>query len=332
MVEVDFQRLGFVEPDMHSLSEWIYQRNPSEIPLWVWDKDANILTRGPRQISEIKFVKFRGYGKIYFVHYQGTSKEEYAFMKFKQIKQEQLLYEGLIQCLARRCLAAYGFEYAVPRVHTFVRHPQWGLGLCLERIPGSHILSEYLNSHIKWNTPCIANDTLFLSVVVQLASYLAIFQGKYTILHGDLKSTNVLLLTPCPTYTKTVALEDQKSVSFSATFRLTLIDFGFAKLHGSMSQTTQSRDLFFFLCTLWNVPQFRKSLTPKVLDQIRIWLKDDTTDWAKWLEFAAEDNIHGMYLLTESKRFRNTNCRPSSVLADIQRLYPELVSIEVSSN
>lgn len=325
MVQEDFQRLGFVESDMTSLGTWIYQRAPSEIPLWDFNKETNIISRGPRQIAEITFVKFRGYGKIYFVYYQGTSRGEYAFMKFKKLKQEQLLHEGLIQCLARNCLTAYGFEYAVPRVHTFVRHPQWGLGLCLERIPGSHILSEYLQSHINWNTPCVANDILFLSVFVQLATYLAIFQGKYTILHGDLKSTNVLLLTPCPTYTKRVALND-KAWTFTSSFKLTLIDFGFAKLHGKMSEATQSRDLFFFLCTLWNIPQFRKSLTSKVVDQISTWLKDETTNWAKWLEFSAEDNIHGMYLLTESSRFSNTHCQPLSVLADTQKLYPELVS------
>ena len=327
MIQADFQRLGFGEPDLVSLGTWIHLRLPDEIPEWDWNPSTKILSRGPRQISEITFVKLRSYGKIYLVHYQGTAREEYAFMKFKQLKQELLLREGLIQCLARSCLATYGFEYAVPRVHTFVRHSEWGLGLCLERIPGSHILSEYLQSHIQWNVPCIANDTLFLSVLVQLATYIAIFQGKYTILHGDLKSTNVLLLTPCPTFTKTITLEGNKTWTFSSSFKLTLIDFGFAKLHGKMAHTTESRDLFFFLCTMWNIPQFRKSLTSKVIDQMHIWLKDDTTNWAKWLEFSTEENIHGMYLLTESSRFRNVSCRPFSILQDIYKLYPELISI-----
>jgi serine/threonine protein kinase len=327
MVLADFQRLGFVEPDFFDLKQWIQQRNAAEIPIWDWNATTKTLSRDPRYISEITFIKFGGYGNIYFVHYKGTSREEYAFMKFKKVKQERLLQEGLIQTLARNCLTVHGFPYAIPRVHTFVRNSEWGLGLCLEQIPGSQILSKYLQSHIQWNTPCITNDTLFLSILVQLASYIAIFQGKYTILHGDLKSTNVLVLTPCATYTKTVNLETNISWSFTSNFKLTIIDFGFAKLHGIMAPSTESRDLFFFLCTLWNIPEFRKSLTPKVVDQIHAWLKDDTTNWAKWLEFSSEDNIHGMYLLTESKRFRNTHCRPLFVLQDIQRLYPDLVQI-----
>ena len=299
---------------------------------WNWDQTVKILKRGPRQISEITLVKLGSYGKIYFVYYQGTNKEEYAFMKFKLTKQERLLHEGLIQCISRSILSKYGFEYAVPRVHTFIRHPEWGLGLCLERIPGSHILSEYLKTHIQWNVPCMANDILFLSVLIQLASYLSIFQEEYGILHGDLKSTNVLLIIPCPKYTKTIELNNGFKWTFSSTFKITLIDFGFAKLYESMTNIIKGRDLFFFLCTLWNIPQFRKSLTPKIVDQIHSWLHDGTTNWAKWLEFSTEENIHGMYLWTESSRFCNVHCRPTAVLADIQRLYPELVSIEAFSN
>jgi serine/threonine protein kinase len=331
MIEREFLRLGFVEPDMASLDQWIYQRMPSEIPIWNWNQDTNTLSLGSRQISEITFVKFGGYGKIYFVYYQGTSKEEYAFMKFKQVKQERLLQEGLIQCVARNCLAAYGFEYVVPRVHTFVRHPQWGLGLCLQRIPGSQILSEYLQTHIQWNNPCRENDMIVLSILVQLATYLAILQKEHGLRHGDLKTTNVLLIIPCPSYTKAVSIGSH-SWKLSSSFKTILIDFGFAELQKAITETTKGSDIFFLLCTFWNIPQFRNSLTPSVVEQIRTWLHDGKTDWAKWLEFSAEENIHGMYLFTTSKGFRNTKCQPLSVLFDIQRLYPGLVSIQDSSN
>ena len=327
MVDEECKRLGFGEPALENLNTWIQQQTVTTIPEWIWSNETKSFIHSTRKISEITPIRFGTYGKIYLVYYKGTRTEEYAFMKFKTQKKEQLIQEGILQTIARYILSSYGFIHAVPRVHTFVHHAQWGIGLCIERITGSQILSDYLQSHIQWNTPCITNDTLFLEIFVQLATYLMIFHEHYGIIHGDLKSTNVLLIIPRPKYTKTITLTNGYTWSFSSTLSIILIDFGFAKLNEATTPTAKSRDLFFFLCTLWNIPEFRKSLTPKVVDQIRKWLHDGTTDWAKWLEYSTEDNIHGMYLWTESKRFCNTQCSPFSILKDIQSLYPELISI-----
>ena len=331
MIEEECKRLGFGEPDIQNLNIWIQQQTADSIPEWNWSNETKSFTFGLKSISELQQIKFRTYGTIYFVYYQGAVHHEYAFMKFKLKKQDNLIREGLIQSIIRNTLNTYGFDFAVPRVHTFIRHLKWGLGLCLERIPKSHILSDYLQSHIQWNIPCAANDKLFLSILLQLATYLAILQKEHQFIHGDLKSTNVLLIVPCPTFTKSISIHETLTWTFSASFKLTLIDFGFAKFTENSTPTIQSRDLFFFLCTLWNIPQFRKSLTPKMINQIRRWLHDET-DWAKWLEFSVDENIHGMYLLTGSTQFRNTNCTPIQILTDIQTLYPELITLKLSSN
>ena len=331
MVVADLQRLGFQEVDEAHLATWVAQRTHEDIPEWQWSDEKKAFQSGYRSLSELTFARVRSYGKIYLVYYKGSSTNDYAFMKLKTKKMHTLIQEGILQTIARSTLNKYDFKYAIPRVHTFLRHPQWGVGLCLQRIPGSEILSEYLQSNLQWNRPSITNDTLFLSILVQLATYLTILQKEHGMVHGDLKSTNMLLIIPCPVYSKTVSI-DKHTWSFSSTFQIILIDFGFAAIQKAVTPATKSTDLFFLLCTLWNIPQFRKSLTPAVLEQVRTWLHDGKTDWAKWLEFSANENIEGMYLFTDSAGFRNTNCQPLSILSDIQRLYPSLVTIQVSSN
>jgi serine/threonine protein kinase len=323
----ELERLGVKvkSPTRQSLEVGIQFATPSSIPHWQSTKSQ--LTHETTTLSEFTPVLKGTFGSLYIVHRETPEKQEYCFGKLSPGHSMSLYREGLIQAASWATLNSYGLVQAIPRVIDIFHHPTLGLGLCLERIPGSTILSDFLQSQLQWKTACVENDLTFLSILSQLSLYLLILQRELGLQHGDLKSTNILLVRPTDLFSCTVHV-DGRVFTYRASLEAILIDFGFSSVHGAQTQHDMSRDIFFFLSSLWNIPDFRKSVTPKLATAVVRWLHDGQKSWARWLEVTTDDNLKGMYLLSASEQFRNTRCQPLAVLKDIQTIYPQLLTIQ----
>jgi hypothetical protein len=87
------------------------------------------------------------------------------------------------------------------------------------------------------------------------------------------------------------------------------------------------RDMFILLINLWNVEDFRESVTDATHDLFRRWLQGPITNWADWLMSAVEEaskNLEGMYLLSNADHFTSKPCAPLNMLRDIADTYPDL--------
>jgi serine/threonine protein kinase len=248
-----------------------------------------------------------------------------------------------LQSIAHSILAQYNFPKAIPRVLDIVKHPSLGVALVLEKQPGARLFSDYLKTHVKWGSPCKSNDTLFLSVLAQIATYLAILEATIGMNHRDLTGTNVLMVAPTIPVHQSVTLGSNTWI-LHYTHQTILIDFGFACIGTSDGKQTvsageflptadfcpkQGRDLFLFLSSVWDVELFRSSLTEPVKQLFHKWLHDKTSmNWSSWLKTSFDDNMMSMYLLTNAEQFQSPSCRPMKVLKDIETVNSKIVSFK----
>ncbi len=310
-----------------SIEVGIQFASPFSIPRWQLTKSQ--LSYASTTLSEFTPVMKSTFGSLYMVYRETPESQGYCFVKFSPGHSLSLYHEGLIQAASAAALQSYGFSHCIPHVLEFIHHPKLGLGLCLERISGTAILSDFLQSNLNWKVACVENDLTILSILSQLSLYLLILQRELGLQHGDLKSTNILLVRPTELFSRTLTI-DGNTFAYRGSLEAILIDFGFSSVHAAQTPQDMSRDIFFFLSTLWNLPEFRKSVTPKLASAVTRWLHDGQKSWARWLEVTTDENLKGMYLLSASEQFRNTRCQPISVLKDIQMLYPQLITIQGS--
>ena len=333
---LEFQLLG-LEPNVNTLQDlWNWIRKTPPIPEKMKFEHQSLVGKSLR-FNDIVEAISGTFGKIYLAYKQLDDTGQYVFLKSSPNHQASLLIEGLLQSIAHVTLMQYGFPNAVPRVLHFIDHPDFGSTLVLERIPRAQLFSDYLKSNFLWEKPCYENDMIFLNVIVQVASYIAVLESVLGMNHRDLKGTNVLMVAPVDPYSKTIILKPH-SWKFKSHLEISIIDFGFTCIgKGSsilsagdfISETDfcpkVGRDMFLFLSSLWNIELFRKSLTSKTSALFNRWLTTTNKNWASWLSTPPEKNMMSVYLLTSGNLFSSPSCSPFAILKDISIVAPSLL-------
>lgn len=341
----DLQKLGFTGTveTFTDLFKWLRKIHLVYDPPKLKRLDKTSFLVGSVSLSHFTVAMSGNFGTMYAIERLENKKAETVFLKSSPRYPNSLFLEAVLQNIAHTVLHYYGFPKAVPRILDLVRHPDYGIVFTVEKVHGGRLLSDYLKDHIQWGKSSKTNDKLVLSVIAQVATYLAVLESTISFNHRDLKGTNVLMIAPCEPYRQTIELEELKWSLF-LNCQAVLVDFGFACIGKSDRQTIVSagehlpkidfcpkegRDLFFFFATLWNVPAFRASTTPAVTDLFHKWLQDTSkTNWADWLITSAYNNLESMLLLTNASHFKSEPCSPLSVLKDISALYPEIVILK----
>jgi serine/threonine protein kinase len=341
----DLQKLGFpgTVETFADLFKWLRKIHLVYEPPRLKKINKENFSVGPVTLSHFAIAMNGNFGTMYAIERIANEKSEVAFLKSSPKHPNSLFLEAILQTIGHSVLSYYGFPRAVPRVLDLVRHPEYGIVFTVEKVHGGRLLSDYLKDHIQWGKSCQTNDKLVLTVIAQVASYMAILESTIGFNHRDLKGTNVLMIAPCEPYKQTILL-DELQWTLSLNCQAVLVDFGFACIGKSDRQTIVSagehlpkidfcpkegRDLFFFFATLWNVPAFRASTTPAVTDLFHKWLQDTSRiNWADWLITSACNNLESMLLLTNASHFKSEPCSPLSVLRDITVLYPEIVKLK----
>jgi len=340
----DLQKLGFTGTveTFADLFNWLRKIHLIYNPPMMKKIDKVSFCVGNTIFSDFTIAMSGKFGIMYTIERNYYDKSDLLFLKSSPKHPNSLFLEAVLQTIGYTVLNYYGFPKAVPRVIDLIRHPEYGIVFTVEKVHGGKLLSDYLKENIQWGKSCKTNDRLILSVISQVATYLAILESKIGFNHRDLKGTNVLMIAPCEPYNQIIELDDFKW-ELSLNCQAVLVDFGFACIGKSDRQTIVSagehlpkidfcpkegRDLFFFFATLWNVPAFRASTTPAVTELFHKWLQDTSkTNWADWLITSAYNNLESMLLLTNASHFKSEPCSPKSVLKDISLLYPEIVII-----
>jgi hypothetical protein len=293
-------------------------------------------------LSNLEKKMSGNHGTMFSCERQQKSVANSVYLKVSHQHAQTLLVEGLLQSMAYSTLGLYGFPNAVPRVFDVLNHPLLGYCITQEKNNDAQLFADYLSQTLRWGEPMEENDHLVFSVIVQVATYLAILEKELRLNHRDLTGTNVLMIMPNQQVMNTVTVGAYQW-TLRATQQAILIDFGFA-CTGSADGTIvvqagqflpktdfcpkQGRDLFLFFASLWNAAEFRSSLTVQGQQLFTKWLREtsSTTEWSEWLEHDDKDNMKSMYLLCCAEHFQSPMADSIAVIADIAEVYPHLVT------
>jgi serine/threonine protein kinase len=329
--------LPISEPTLSQFHKWLRTISVLHTPPRLI-KEGQTLVGPSVAFSEITHVTQGKYGSLF---HAVRNDEDSVFLKVCPKYPNVLLLEGIFQSVAATILDNRGFVGAVPHILDICRHPTAGILLSIEQLPGVVMFSDYLKDTIQWGIPCASNDHVIFSVIAQLAVYLSILEETIGMNHRDLKSTNVLLVSPNTAVFKTIEVSGVK-YRITCDLQAVLIDFGFAcigqtdgKLVASVGQLLpqmdfcpkEGRDLFLFFASLWNVPALRESLTDAGQILFKKWLRDmEGTSWADWLIRETGENMKSMYLLTGGTEFKSKPASCAAVLSDIAEKFPNIIT------
>jgi len=329
----------FAEPI--PLLTYIDKKKPFD-PVQLVDQDISY--------TEISKAFSGNFGKLYSATHQNSKRTKSIYLKGikedKKSEKNSIHIEGLLQALSYSILCTYGFPWAVPRVLDIVRHPHLDIVFTVEKCPDAKLFNEYLHSNILWGEQSHQNDYIILTIISQLATYLAILEHELLLNHRDLTGSNVLMIVPTELTSKKVILGNVEW-TLLINHKAILVDFGFAAIGSMPSRKTivsageffsgsdvcpkEGRDLVLFLASLWKNPLVRQSVTPNTTNLFKKWLTQTSTgkNWSDWMEGFNID-IRSLYLLTIQESFSNKNTNPLSILHDISQEYPFLVSFPVA--
>lgn len=329
---------------IHELHSWLRRVRFIHTPQKL-KKSGKNLTYGSITFLEPTLDTLGKFGKVFHTFRETTSYNQLqeCYLKVSPNHPGSLLLEGILQVIASSVLSSRGFPNAVPRILDIVIYSEYGITLSLERVQGSLLFAKYLEKRLQWGHPCASNDSLVLEVFAQVATYTAILEHDIGINHRDLKSDNVLMVRPDNVVNQEVSLGGH-TWTIKGNQQVILIDFGFSCIGRDAGQTIvsagdylpqtdfcpkQGRDLFLFFASLWNIPEFRLSVSPVLRELFVKWLRDSSdVGWADWLIRAAPSDLNHIYLLCSASYFRSDPCNPVKVLCDIAELYPEIVRMD----
>jgi serine/threonine protein kinase len=293
--------------------------------------------------SGLVFAMKGKFGQAYCADRTEGELSHVCFIKTSPDYPQGLLLEGILQSIAHTVLRVYGFPKAVPKVLDMFQHPTQGVGLSLERQMGAKLFADWLEHGLQWGVPSPSNDRLLCEVLAQIATYMAILEHAIGMNHRDLKGTNVLMIAANQPVHQTVTC-GKTNWTIHTQNQAIMIDFGFACIGQSDGTHVVSageylptldfcpkegRDCFLFLASLWNVEQFRKSVTPALAQLFHKWLQTNgETKWSDWLQTYTPTNMESMYLLTSASHFKSEPSSPMNILRDVAKIHPSIVEFQ----
>ena len=340
----DLTKLGFSEAGhtFPSLHTWLRRiRLTHTLPVGTLTKTGFRIKRV--NFSGLVFAMKGKFGEAYCADRLEGHTTQVCFIKTSPEHPQGLLLEGILQSIAHTVLRVYGFPKAVPQVLDIFQHPTQGIAISLERASGAKLFADWLEHGLQWGQPSGSNDRLLCEVLAQIATYMAILEHAIGMNHRDLKGTNVLMIATNQPVHQTVTC-GETCWKINTQNQAILIDFGFACMGQSDGKhivsageflpeldfcPKEGRDCFLFLASLWNVEQFRKSMTPVMAQLFYKWLQTTAeTKWSNWLQTYTPTNMESMYLLTSASHFKSFSCSPLNLLRDISKLYPSIVEFQ----
>jgi hypothetical protein len=344
----DLKKLGF-EGSISSFDE-----------LCKWIKKMNLIYSPPKlsiinnryavngyEYKNIKHFMPGSFGDIYSALQVKNGIETTVFLKRTPQFPRTLILEAFLQQISRSVLEQYGFVQAVPEILDLVMHPRDGVMCAIECIPNSYLLSEYLEVYADDEYSKVESEHIIIEIIAQVATYIAILESTLRLNHRDLKGNNILMIAPTQEWKQTVNIK-KKKWEINSKRKVIIIDFGQSCIGDSnkdvivsadpsiMMKNTdfcpkEGRDMFLLLAHLWNNPSIRKLLSPKADALFDKWLRDKTKKaWAKDIASiplkSLVENFERICEFVNKKAFHSDPCNPISVLEDISKAYPDIVS------
>lgn len=266
--------------------------------------------------------------------------KEYVVMKqLKNVADESLHQEAILQILVYHCLAYFNIHGVVPQVYDIIRYKGQTV-FTMKAFTNAKNFSTFLLENFA--LPHQKRQLYFVEVLAQIALYMIPLQNILYFNHRDLKSDNILI-EEVPT--KYVLSFRGKTYTVCSNFRAIIVDFGFGcvgvETQGSSILNAGSvlpsidpcpkegRDIFQILTSLYSFNIFRDNLNPALQGLIDRWLTIGKTHYTEQ-SVQNMENEEWVYSITSGSFFSAPGCSPSAILADISQQYPDIVTISTS--
>ena len=344
----DLKKLGFHGSitSFDELYKWMRRMNLSYIPPKIKIINNDYLING-YVYKDIDHFMSGAFGNVYKAIRVKDNDELPVYIKGTPKYPRTLILEGFLQQTARAVLEHFGFLQCIPEIIEFLQHPNNGVLCAIEAIPNSFLISEYLQFYISNDYSINQIEHFIIEIIAQVATYMAILESELNFNHRDLKGNNIIMISPTNTWSKCIGLGN-KTWKIQSTCKVIVVDFGMSCIGNINSKVAVSadqrimmidndfcpkegRDMFLLFVNLWNTPEIRDVLTPKVHALFDKWLRDNTkSTWAK--DFLSipyqllKNNFETMCEHLNKKSFRSESCNPIRILQDISEVFPDIVS------
>jgi hypothetical protein len=305
-----------------------------------------------RAFRNFKLHNKANYGESYIVdsitiENNKSTIEEKLFVKKSYFDQDDMeenhsmFREALLQILAQCVFEKYNLSWVIPSVIDIMKEGKITLFTMVPKT-NAVIYDTYLKNNIKKGVPCVENDSMILSVIVQLCVYVEILTHELQMTHRDMKCTNVLMVTKQNVAeTMQIQVSDWK-IQLHTQIRTILVDFGMScipdnsRTNGKyiftphylswMGDVTprDGRDLYLFFADLWSKEWIRISVSEQLGILFRKWLGDNIN--VKELEKFGEKAFELLFTKIGGKDIDCSTSSTKKVLDDIHELYPNLIT------
>jgi serine/threonine protein kinase len=320
---------SFVVPCHHSLFQhWVYINLPHKML-------TCIRTVSHGQFGYIDLARYDTQEGTRDVYVKRPIQEEKAVAE--EAKGDKTLYEPYLQEVVRQGLAGFGMPDHVPRVLEVFRLRNGSVCFAMEQVEGGMTLDGFLLGL----RPGPGGTREFSEVIIQLLYQVTMMvwfmNDGLGVNHRDLQPSNFLLRKEAVpvSYSFSVGLEEP--VTWTTSFHLSLIDFGFACAGSMDTQRARlslstiysrrdpcpkdGRDLFLFLghlysdCYSWMSAPLRR--------WFEHWLAIPGSDFCGFLRKDKETSKRWLYFLSGSEEVFQLRCCPAVVIPSLRLLERE---------
>lgn len=263
--------------------------------------------------------------------------KDYVIMKqLKNVTDESLHQEAIVQILVYHCLAYFNIHGVIPQVYDIIRYKGQTV-FTMKAFTNAKNFSTFLLEN--FTLPHQQRQLYFVEVLAQIALYMIPLQSVLYFNHRDLKSDNILIEEVPTTHVLTI---NDKIYTVKSNFRVMIVDFGFGCVGfetqgysilnaGSVLPSIdpcpkEGRDIFHILTSLYSFNIFRDNLNPALQKLIDRWLTIGKTQYTEQ-SVQNMENEEWVYSITSGSFFSAPGCSPSVILADISEQYPNIVTV-----
>lgn len=254
-------------------------------------------------------------------------------------KGDKTLYEPYLQEIVRQGLAGFGMPDHVPHVLEVFRLRNGSVCFAMEQVEGGITLDGFLLGLRPGPQRSMEEfSEIIVQLLYQVTMMVWFMNDGLGVNHRDLQPSNFLLrreVTPVSYSFEVDGLEEP--VTWTTSFHLSLIDFGFACAGSMETQRARlslstiysrrdpcpkdGRDLFLFLGHLYS--EYSSWMSAPLRHWFETWLAIPGSDFCGFLRKDKEASKRWLYFLSGSEEVFQLRCCPARVIPSLRLLERE---------
>jgi hypothetical protein len=260
MIQFDLKHIGVIDKENQTVALELFNT------LYVAKEKRCIF-----KISGKKIIG--GYGILECAERIDAIRKTLCIIKHPKDTTFSIYNEAVLQYISYMTLKKYGLEFCIPEVYDIFKK-QISIHFSMQYIDGCQLHTFLLKS--------LTPEKDFISCLLQLSIILYYLTNDLHLDHRDLRYANVFVVAQEKKINTNI---EGHIYSFTTSFHICLLDFGFACIgknttiinasdgifHAAERCSKPGRDLFQLLCSLWSIPEVRYRMSNEFQSTVDSW-------------------------------------------------------------